>query len=365
MIGFPLCKKKSWIRSLLMPFSWLYGGVLAIRNFLFDLGVFKSKKQPVVTISVGNLSMGGTGKTPITSLLIKVLQEEFHLAVLSRGYGRSSKGFLLATKKCKPAHVGDEILLHRKQLKDQFYAAVCEDRNKGINHLLEIDSKIEMVLLDDAYQHRKTHRDVNLLVTTYQVPFWKDYVVPAGRLREFRTGAKRADAIIINKCPSEISDEERASLQNKAKKYANNIYFASIKYGAIEPLVDTAFYLPKNILLVTGIADPTHLVQHLEKIAPVKKLIFDDHYAYESKDLTRIHEIFDKFAEDEAIIVTTEKDAVKICQKPFLSQLADYPWFVQKMEVQFLEEDLKEEDKFINWIKNVATNKRSSSISAK
>lgn len=353
-------QKKTWIRLLLLPFSWLYGTVMAVRNLFFDTGVFRTKSLPVFTISIGNLSMGGTGKTPITSLLISALQEEFHLAVLSRGYGRESKGFLLATKKCKPENVGDEILLHRKLLKEQFYAAVCEDRNSGITQLLEVDPKIEIVLLDDAFQHRKAHRDINLLVTTYQAPFWDDYVVPAGRLREFRSGAKRADAIIINKCPSEISPQELKSYRHNASKYADNIYFASIKYGAIEPLTEIPFSLPKKILLVTGIADPTHLEKHLEKIAPVKKLIFDDHYAYESKDLTKIHEIFDKFAEDEAIIVTTEKDAVKICQKSFQNQLAEYPWFVQKMEA-----NIKEEEKFINWIKNVATNKRSSSISAK
>lgn len=338
---------------------------MVLRNKLFDIGIFRTNKKPVTTIAIGNLSMGGTGKTPLTSYLIQNLQETFNVAVLSRGYGRVSKGFVLVTKKSKPSHVGDEILLHRQLLKDKFYAAVCENRTLGITQLLEIDPKIDIVLLDDAFQHRKAHRDVNILVTTYQSPFWSDYVVPAGRLRESRSGAKRADSIIINKCPAEISLKERSQLRKKAIKYVDNVYFAGIKYGAITPIFDTPFFLPKKILLVTGIADPSHLVQYLEKIAPVKKVLFKDHHSYESKDLKQIHEIFDKFAEDDAIIITTEKDAVKICQKSFQKQLADYPWFVQKMEVQFFEEDLKEEEKFINWIKNVATNKRSSSISAK
>ena len=325
-----------FLRFLLLPISWLYGLVMIIRNKFFDWNIFKQSKFEIPVISVGNLAVGGTGKTPHVKWLTSKF-EQFQTAIILRGYGRKSKGFRLVQTHSQIDEVGDEALEYKHSFSKNTHVAVSENRSQGLMELLNLDSSINLVFLDDAYQHRSITRNFNILLTDYNKPYFKDYVIPTGRLREFRNGKKRADAFIVTKCPPNIdSIQKNQIIQAINPNPKQKIFFSTIKYGPIVNLItseNNSLNEVDFVLLVTGIASPKPLVEHVATHCQLEHLVFSDHHPYSINDLHRIHQIFDKFASPNKIILTTEKDKMRLFGK-FADKLTDYPWYFQSMTVE-------------------------------
>jgi len=304
------------LRYILIPFSILYSFILEIRNRCYDLGIFKSKTSTIPTIVIGNLNMGGTGKTPFTEYLTRLLKNNFKVAILSRGYKRKTKGFFLADDKTKVELIGDEPMQYHLKFKD-VKVAVDENRVRGINNLLKLSDKPNVVLLDDAFQHRKVKAGLNILLTSYYDLYVDDYVLPTGYLRESAKNAKRASYIIVTKCPVDISNKEKFIIQSKLKpKSYQKLYFTAIKYKD-EILNKTNKILlnklkNKHIILVTGIAHPNPLKKVLtNKNIYFKHFKFSDHHFITKKEKELIFNFANKSDEGKNIILTTEKDYVR------------------------------------------------------
>ena len=313
---------------------------MAFRNRLFDKNSKPITKVNATVISVGNLSVGGTGKTPHVEFLLNVLSEKYKTAALSRGYGRTSKGFVKVTPDAEVTDVGDEALNYAQKFKGKVEVAVCEKRVAGAEQLLKNHPELEVIVLDDAYQHRYIHRDCNILLTEFNKPFFKDYVLPAGRLREFRSGKHRADIVIVTKSPRTLNEAQKKQFITQLKlKSGVPTFFSSIDYGNLVHLQTKAVVsVPKEILLVTGIGNPQPLIAHLEETSKVTHLKFSDHHDYTIKDIEKIHNIFDNFVSAEKIIVTTEKDAVRLMHSDVKMNIQSYPWYYQAMTVKIEEE---------------------------
>ncbi len=323
------------LRYILLPFSFVYGAILWVRNKLFDWGMKSTEKVKSTVVSVGNLSVGGTGKSPHVQWIADQLKSNYQIAILSRGYGRKSKGFVRVASTSKSITVGDEALYYKTQFKDQVEVAVCEKRVEGAQRLIETQPNIKAIILDDAYQHRYLYRDVNILLTDYNFSFNKDFVLPAGRLREFRSGKNRADVVIVTKCPNDLSAQEKQRVKDSLKLSKSvDIYFSKINYGAMIPFGNEAdFELPEKILLVTGIANPQPLNEYLSKIGDVEMISFSDHHDFTSADILRIHKLFDTFAVHKKCIITTSKDFVRLKNSIHEKTIQQYPWFYQEITV--------------------------------
>lgn len=334
-----------FVRVILFPFSVLYGLMMSVRNFLFDKNILSTTKVNAKVISIGNLSTGGTGKTPHVEFLANVLSQHFKTAILLRGYGRNTKGFLKVTSNTKVEHAGDEAINYITKLDKKVTVAVCEDRVNGANLLLENEPNLELIILDDAYQHRYIYRDCNILLTEFNHPFFKDFVLPSGGLREFRSGKNRAAIVLVTKSPAKLTTEQEIEFKSRLNvKKETTVFFSSIKYGNIVKfLTNEIITAPKSILLITGIGNPQPLKEHLENYSEVTHLKFSDHYNYTVKDIEKIHKIFDNFATSEKIIVTTEKDKMRILNSELSSIVKSYPWNFQEMTIE-----IKNKEQFIN-----------------
>lgn len=297
----------STARKLLYPFSLLYGGVTMLRNKLYDEGVFKSHSYDLPVIAVGNLSVGGTGKSPMVEYLISLLKNDLKVATLSRGYKRSTSGFQLLTGNETVAEVGDEPL----QFKNKFpevQVAVDEDRSHGIEELMNASAP-DVIILDDAFQHRKVTAGLYILLTPYGNLYSKDLILPAGNLREPRSGAKRADIVVVTKCPENISREEQAEIAKELSLDSDQtLFFSSIAYS--ETVVsETSFPLEdlkkRSFTLVTGIANPQPLVDFLKgKGLEFEHQAFPDHHNFSVSEM--------KDLQTRDFILTTEKDYMRL-----------------------------------------------------
>ena len=315
---------------------------------MFQLGLFKEKKASLPVISVGNLSVGGTGKTPHVDWIVDVLKQDYNLGILMRGYGRSSKGFVRVTEHAKRETVGDEALMYKKKHGSTVDVAVCESRVEGAKKMHDSNPTLNCLILDDAFQHRAIARDCNILLTDYNAPFWKDFVLPAGRLREFSIGKKRADIIVVTKCPPTLPLAEKEKITQKIKPNSTQkVFFSSITYGEIIGFNTHAIPEIEQVVLVTGIANATPLKKHLEAQYNVEHIVFPDHHNFSLADLHRIHQIFDTFATEKKVIITTSKDRVRLLGAEFSELTKEYPWFYQDMRIQ-----LENEKDFITEIKN-------------
>lgn len=266
-------------------------------------------------ISVGNLSTGGTGKTPMIEYLVRLLKDDHQLATLSRGYGRKTKGYRLAKASDTSELIGDEPLQYFRKYGDQIKVVVSEKRVLGVSSLLLEHPETELFLLDDAYQHRFLQRDLNIMLTAYDRPFFKDWVLPTGDLREPRKEAKRADLIVVTKCPFSLSEKDKAAFENGIDQYnkAATIFFSKVAYADPERILGSAV-LQKEVVLLTGIANPKPLVEHLNKDFEIKKhFTFPDHYQFRDKDLDAVK----TYAEENNLtnILTTEKDMVRLLSR--------------------------------------------------
>ena len=298
------------IRKILFPFAILYGFITSIRNFLFDKGILKSYPFDIPIIAVGNLSVGGTGKTPQIEYLIRLLSPKYKVATLSRGYKRQSKGFVLADSSSNAEILGDEPFQFYTKF-NNIQVAVDANRKNGIEQLLSQPEKPEVILLDDAFQHRKVKAGFYILLTSYGDLYSDDFMLPTGNLRESRSGAKRANLVVVTKCPATLSLDEQHKIKAKLKLDSNqDLYFSHIDYDDSIYSEDKTMKVSeiKNVdkLLLAGIAKPEPFFGYLQQKNDVC-LIYPDHYHFTEKDLLEI-----KNKSQKKIIITTEKDFVRL-----------------------------------------------------
>ena len=305
----------SVVRLLLYPFALIYGAVVWMRNRLYDTGFFSSVSFSVPVISVGNLSVGGTGKTPHVEYLIRLLQYQYRVATMSRGYKRRTQGFLLADENTNALRIGDEPMQYHMKY-PEVTVSVSEERITGIPRLLQQKPDTEIVLLDDAYQHRSVKPGLNILITDYARPFYKDYILPYGRLRESRAAYSRADVIIVSKCPAVINEEEARIIRQDINPLPHQqIFFSTLRYHtAYDFFTNVPVLLDgKQVLVVCAIAKPEQLVKYVtQKAERVHTLSYPDHHYFVSKDLEEIKAAYDNWKEKDTIILTTEKDAARL-----------------------------------------------------
>ena len=309
------------LRKLLFPFAILYGFITSLRNYLYDKGILKSYSFDIPVIAVGNLSVGGTGKTPQIEYLIRLLSPNYKVATLSRGYKRKSEGFILADAASTTEILGDEPFQYFKKFPD-IQVAVDADRKNGIEQLLNQKSRPEIILLDDAFQHRKVKAGFYILLTAYEDLFCDDFMLPTGNLRESRNGAKRANLIIVTKCPLDITELEQQNIKNKLAVDLP-IYFSSIDYddkvyNDTESLAVSDLKLTPKILLA-GIAKPKPFFDYLQTDKD-EVMTFSDHHHFSESDILNI-----KSQAIDKIIVTTEKDFVRLNAKILRKQLFYLP----------------------------------------
>lgn len=340
-----------FLKITLSPISLLYGLLMACRNLMFRTGLLKSTTFQVPVISVGNLSAGGTGKTPQTEYLIRLLSPRFKTATLSRGYGRKSSGFHEANPQDDVARTGDEPLQFCRKFQ-QVVVAVDERRTRGARILLERHPDLEVILLDDAYQHRYIKPGLSLLLTDYRALFHEDMPLPSGTLREFRSGAVRADIIIVTKTPRIFSPiTRRRILEEMHPAPHQRVFFSYLNYGALVPLFDYQEEVPPkliSILLFTGIANDYPLREHLERQCSDLNIIkFQDHHQYSRRDIQEIIRRFQDLPTQKKIMVTTEKDCMRLKNQEFAVLFKNLPLFCIPIESEFHGEDKANFDEII------------------
>lgn len=300
---------------LCFPFSLLYGIIIVFRNFCFDKGIFSSSQFNVPVIAVGNLSAGGTGKTPMTEYIAYLLlQQGLKTVVLSRGYRRKTKGFIEADNHTDASQIGDEPYQVFRKIRN-LKVFVCENRKKGIEKILELYPETKVILLDDAYQHRWVKPGLNILLTSFDNPYFADFMIPSGYLREFSYGKNRADMIVVTKCPGDLKEDDKSKFKSKiSPDPGQQLFFSYLDYGDLvqvngEKIVPVAEFKNYSALVFTGIGNAVVLKRQAEKwFRELIFLNFADHHEFNLNDFRKIRSEFDKIPVPGKIIITTEKD---------------------------------------------------------
>lgn len=359
-------KRTLFDKLVLFPLSKLYGVVTAVRNWLFDINVLHATEFPVPVVVVGNLAVGGTGKTPHTEYVVEALRHTYHVGVLSRGYKRSSKGFVMAGPKSTPRDIGDEPFQIYRKYGRSVTVAVCEDRCRGISEMLRIDPAINLIVLDDAFQHRYVKPTVSVVLTEYSRPVFSDSMLPYGRLRESASGLSRADIVVVSKCPPSLSPLQYKIFEKHLDMFPyQSLFFSKLVYGELQPLFPTDEQMPVSmpwltrddvVLAVCGIANPRPFVKYLKSFgARVKVNVFPDHHNYQRRDVELIVRRFNDMRGSVRLIVTTEKDAVRLISNPYIPrELKPYMYYVPvKVEM-----DRNEGELFIDTIRKAIADKK-------
>lgn len=343
---------------LLLPFASLYNLVTRIRNYLYDIGHKKSFEFETVVISVGNLNVGGSGKTPMVEYLVRLLIDSHKLATLSRGYGRNSHGFRIADENDNARSIGDEPFQLLRKFGDRVTVAVGEDRALAIPTILLQNPEVQVILLDDAFQHRAVKPQFSILVTDREKPFYTDYVLPMGRLRESRHGAKRADAIVVTKADG-ITHEEMVRMKQRIRKYAGEkpVFFSGLVYQ--QPLaINHSYAIDKKVILVSAIAKNAQFERTCSsRYEVVSHFQFADHHAYRTEDIERIHQAANSL--NVQTILTTEKDMVKLISPSIEPLLEMKRWFYIPVRASFIENGTQFDELIKNSIDNQLQIKRS------
>lgn len=327
-------KTISWV---FFPFTIWYGVGVWFRNRLFDMGLKKQTAPSVTTIGVGNLCAGGAGKTPHVEYLLRLLSEQYRTALLSRGYGRKTRGFLTDDGTHSATALGDEpAMVARKFPKVQ--VAVCEKRVEGIEQLMAQENPPQLVVMDDTFQHRYVKPTVNLLLTEYGKPYYKDLIMPFGDLREGRRARYRANIVVVTKSPEVLNPIDRHNITNSLGLLPyQKVFFSYMHYGDLVPLGGgrpLTLTERHKILLVTGIAHPEPLLAHLKKSCEVTHLAYSDHHRYSLSDIKRIRKAYEQMGGTEAVVVTTEKDAARLYTFLTDGELEGLPVYCQPIEVR-------------------------------
>ncbi|MDQ3290641.1 MAG: tetraacyldisaccharide 4'-kinase [Bacteroidota bacterium] len=326
---------------LLYPFSLLYGAVMAVRNQLYDQQYFSATQFSIPVISIGNLTVGGTGKTPHVEYLLRLLADKKR-ATLSRGYKRQTKGYLLADASSSAATLGDEPFQYFLDF-PEVTVAVSEDRVNGIEQLLQHKPDLDVIILDDAFQHRRVRPSFNILLTDFSRLFYQDLVLPAGRLREFPKGVARADAVLVTKCKDYLPKEKINVIRraiNKAAGKSVPVFFTRYDYG--EPVAcSIKTQITTSIILITAIAQPQPFVEYVQKqgYQVLHHYRFPDHHAYTVKDLQKILSDWQRYSQDKPVsVITTRKDAVKLIEPELKGIWQTVPLFYIPVKVTFVED---------------------------
>jgi tetraacyldisaccharide 4'-kinase len=346
--NFPLLKP---IRIILFPFSLLYYGIIAVRNLMYDKKILPSSGFNLPIICVGNIAAGGTGKSPMVEFLLKQLGSRYKLATLSRGYKRKTTGYVLANASTTALDIGDEPM--------QFFlkfpnvaVSVGEDRTMAVPQLLHDHPETQAIILDDAFQHRAIKAGMNILLTDYNNLFTRDWYLPTGDLRDENRSVKRADIIVVTKCPQMLTIQDADDLRKEINPLpSQHLFFTAIKYGAIYHIISREHFqitMDVEVLLVTGIANPKPLKRLLtDSTRTYEQMVFSDHYIFTIDDLKAIEKRFEQLTSPRKIILTTEKDAVRLVK--FEQELRHLPVFVIPIEMEFLYHDA---DRFTGLIGN-------------
>jgi tetraacyldisaccharide 4'-kinase len=327
-------------KILLAPFSLLYGLGVSLRNFFYRVELLKGIEFNIPVISVGNLSIGGAGKTPHIEYLVRLLKDYLNVATLSRGYKRKSKGFKFVQPNNTAEQIGDEPLQFKRKFPD-ILVSVSESRAFGIPEIVKYHDDTQVILLDDAFQHRSVKPGLNILLTEFQYPFTRDYLLPSGRLREWRSAYERADVIIVSKCPEDITEEEKMNLKKEIElfpyqKIFFSYYYYLQPYYILNPDYVTTLQSDWDVMLICAIARKEYLEDYLEtKVNSVHSLAYEDHHFFTDFDVNHLKKSFDAMPSKKKLIVTTEKDAMRLeMHKSFLAE-NQLPVFVIPVEVRF------------------------------
>jgi tetraacyldisaccharide 4'-kinase len=341
------------MRKLLLCFlSLIYGFITSVRNWLYDFRILKSVDFDIPVISIGNITVGGTGKTPHIEYLIRLLQSDFRVATLSRGYMRKTKGFRVVETTSGVEETGDEPLQIKKKF-PEITVSVCENRVTGVQELLRLKTPPDVVLLDDAFQHRRINPGINIVLIDYNKPLNEDHMLPCGRLRENPAQLRRATSIIVTKCPSEVTPITRRIMAKDVYLFPyQELFFTSITYGSLYPVFPDAppqeitdNLLKKGILVVSGIASPEYMINYLEQFSgEVKSAIFPDHHYYDRGDILRISQKFHELKSTEKIVVTTEKDVQRLTVDHLLTKELKSVLYCLPVQVKFLDQEGKQFD---------------------
>tara|TARA_Y100000768_G_scaffold388752_1_gene386832 strand:+ start:99 stop:1130 length:1032 start_codon:yes stop_codon:yes gene_type:complete len=338
-----------WYNWILLPISLVYWIITSTRNLFFEIGIFKENKFNIPILGVGNITVGGTGKTPHSQYISELLQKNFKIAVLSKGYGRKTTEFKYVNIDSNCYDVGDEPLQMKKNLPKEI-VAVDHKRVNGINKIMTEYPEVNCIILDDAFQHRTVKIGFNILLCEYNNPIYHDYMMPIGRLRESKKGIKRADCVIISKCPEDLTLKESKRIVKKLK-FTKDIFFSKITYDKIVSLNGNNTIIKsslKKVLLVTGIANSSPIIEYLEKLnIQIKHLKYKDHFEYKKKDINRIIDNYQR-EKSEIVILTTEKDAQKM--KEF-EELSNFPVYYLKVSIDFIRNKDKFEEKILKYVK--------------
>ena len=333
------------IRHWLKPVAWLYGIGVQLRNKCFDAGLLQQASFELPIICIGNITVGGTGKTPHTEMLLKMLRKQFHLAVLSRGYKRKSKGFVLATPQSSMLDIGDEPWQMKQKFPD-VTVAVDANRRRGIRRLLggAVDPRPDVILLDDAFQHRYVKASLNILLTDYHRLMTDDTLLPAGRLREPVSAKERAHIVVVTKCPPKLKPMEYRVLQEQLDlRPFQKLFFSTFRYGKLKRLFGEQgapaeeLTPDAHVLLLTGIASPVQMLMDLHNFTRhITPLSFADHHEFTSADIEKIEKAFTAMQGNKRLIITTEKDAARLLLVHDLSTIVRHHIFVLPIEVEIL-----------------------------
>lgn len=334
-------------KVILLPCSKIYGAITFMRNKFFDWGILKQHEFDVPVIVVGNLTVGGTGKTPHVEHIVETMRHSHHVAVLSRGYKRRTKGFILANQRSTPRDIGDEAFQIYHKFGGRVVMAVCENRVKGINELLRIDPAINLIILDDAFQHRYVKPKVAVLITEFGRPVYADKLLPYGRLRESVRGMHRADIVITTKCPDDIKQIDYRIVSKHLELFPyQQLYFSRYSYRQLVPLfpdsvrsIPSLEWMSRNdtVLAVAGIGNPRPFVRYLKSFQPrVKVNVFPDHHNYTRKDIELIKNRYESMKGENRIIITTEKDAVRLICNPYFPHELKAVTFYLPIKVEFI-----------------------------
>lgn len=352
------------IRKWLLPASWIYRLIVNFRNQMFELGFLKSRSFDTPVISVGNITVGGAGKTPHVEFLIRMLQDKVKVAVLSRGYKRKSKGYVLANDDTTMDEIGDEPY----QMKQKFpgiYVAVDKDRCEGIDRLIndQETKDTDVILLDDAFQHRYVKPGINILLVDYHRLIIYDEMLPAGRLREPKEGKSRADIVIITKCPENLKAIDYRVLKKAMNLFPyQKLFYTRIEYMPLRQMIGSSTMSPEqlkdmNVLLLTGIASPQQIIVDMEpRCKSITTLSFADHHRFTRKDEKKINRVFESMPSPK-VIITTEKDATRLDGLSRLSNEVSSNIYVLPIEIRFmLDEEEKFKHKIISYIRKNSKN---------
>ncbi len=350
---------RTTISYIFWPLTIWYAIGVAVRNLFYSLGLLKQEAPHITTIGVGNLCTGGTGKTPHVEYMVRLLSDSFSTAVLSRGYKRRTKGFCADDGSHDVAVLGDEPAMMAAKY-PQLQVAVCEKRVEGVRRLMAqermegegdesrpVSAAPEIIILDDVFQHRSIKPNINILLTEYRHPYYNDHILPYGDLREFRNGRNRAGIVVVTKCPAVLNPIDRHNIMHDLRlQNYQKMFFSYLKYGPIVGLDgrETVFDLRKMdcVLALTGIAHPEPMIEELRRSCKVQHMAFPDHHRYTKSDIVRLRETFDALKGDRKIILTTEKDAIR------LRGIVDgLPVYVLPIEVAFHKEQDQDFDQVI------------------